>query len=201
MPQDIRTFIAIELPDSLKASLMELQERLKEQAPPRAVRWVRSEGIHLTLKFLGQTPVDQIKGLVESLSSACAALSPFIYTVGGLGCFPNLRRPRVIWVGVQEPTGMLARLQGAVEGACADLGFKRERRAFHPHLTLGRLRDRVSTGERRAIGELIQGTEVASLGTVSARGVSLIRSDLRPTGAVYTTLREIELPVLEGPVL
>jgi len=157
------------------------------------VRWVQPEGIHLTLKFLGQTPLDQIEGIVKALSSACASLCPFTCTVGGLGCFPNLRRPRVIWVGVQEPTGALSRLQEALEGACAESGFKRERRAFHPHLTLGRLRDRASADQRRAIGELIQGTEVTSLGTVSAKGISLIRSDLRPRGAVYTTLREIEL--------
>ncbi len=193
MPQDIRTFIAIELPDPLKERLVELQEKLKEQAPPRAVRWVQPEGIHLTLKFLGQTPVDQIEGIVRALSSACVPLSSFTYTVGGLGCFPDLRRPQVIWVGVQEPTGALSGLQGAIEEACAELSFQREGRAFHPHLTLGRLRDRASAEERRAIGELIQGTEVASLGAGAARRVSLIRSDLRPTGAVYTTLREIEL--------
>lgn len=193
MPQEIRTFIAIELPDPIKASLTELQERLKGQAPPRAVRWVRSEGIHLTLKFLGQTSVDQIEGIAEALRLACASLSPFTYTVGGLGCFPNLRRPRVIWVGVQEPTGTLSRLSGAIEEACAELGFKRERRAFHPHLTLGRLRNRISAEERRAIGELVQETEVASLGAGTAKGISLIRSDLQPTGAVYTILREIEL--------
>lgn len=193
MPQEIRAFIAIELPNPLKASLMELQGRLKEQTPPRAVRWVRPEDIHLTLKFLGQTPVDRIEGIVRALSSACAPFSPFTYSVGGLGCFPNLRRPRVIWVGVQEPTSALSRLQGAIEGACAELGFQRERRAFHPHLTLGRLRDRVPAQERRAIGELIQRAEAASLGAGAAKGISLIRSDLRPTGAVYTTLREIEL--------
>ena len=193
MSQEIRTFIAIELPDPLKASLVELQEELKERVPYRSVRWVQPQGIHLTLKFLGQTPVDQIERIAEALRSACAPLSSFTYTVGGLGCFPNLRRPRVVWVGVQEPTGTLSGLQRAIEDACEEFGFRRERRGFHPHLTLGRLRDRVSTGERRAVGEVVQTTEAASLSTLAAEGISLIRSDLLPTGAVYTTLREIEL--------
>jgi 2'-5' RNA ligase len=191
MSQEIRTFIAIELPDSLKASLKELQDRLKRQAPPRAVRWTQPEGIHLTLKFLGQTPADQIEDIGEALRLACASFSPFAYTVGGLGCFPNLRRPRVIWVGVQEPTGALAELQEAVEAACAGLGFEREQRAFHPHLTLGRLQNRVTSGDLRAISDLVQRTEAVSLGTLAAQGISLIRSDLQPTGAVYTSLREI----------
>jgi len=193
MPQQIRAFIAIELPDSLKDGLTKLQERLQEQAPPRAVRWVRPEGIHLTLKFLGPTPVDQIESLTEALISACAPFSPFTCTIGGLGCFPNPRRPRVIWVGVEEPTGVLQQMQRAIEDACADLGFKRERRGFHPHLTLGRLRDRTPSADLHTIGGLIQKMEIAPLGTLAVRGVSLIRSELRPTGAVYTTLREIDL--------
>jgi len=193
MGQDMRTFIAIELPEPLKASLRELQDRLSAQPPRGAVRWVQPQGIHLTLKFLGQTPAHRIEGIIEALRSACLPVPSFAYTVGGLGCFPNPVRPRVIWVGVQEPTGVLSRLQGAIEDACAGLGFEREGRAFHPHLTLGRLRDGVSTRDCRTIGEIVQRTEVASLGTAAARGISLIRSDLRPSGAVYTTLEEIEL--------
>ena len=193
MAQEIRTFIAIELPDLLKARLSELQQGLTKQTPPRAVRWVSPEGIHLTLKFLGQTSVDKIEPIAKALTLACAPFSPFTCMAGGLGCFPNLRRPRVIWVAVEEPTGTISELQGAIERACSELGFKGERRAFHPHLTLGRLRDWASAQERRAVGELIQRTEIPSLGVVAAKVISLIRSDLRPTGAVYTTLREIEL--------
>jgi 2'-5' RNA ligase len=193
MDREIRAFIAIELPDPLRTSLRRLQDRLRAQASPRAVRWVQPRGIHLTLRFLGQTPVDQVEVIAHALRSACTSIPPFSYTVSGLGCFPNTHRPRVIWVGVQEPTGALSRLQQATEDACEELGFERERRAFHPHLTLGRLRDRAPARERRAVGELIQGAEVGSLATEIAAGISLIRSDLRPGGAVYTTLEEIEL--------
>ncbi len=194
MDQEIRTFVAIELPDPLRASLRALQDRLGAQISPRSVRWVQPRGIHLTLKFLGQTSGNLIDAIAGALHSACADIAPFTYSVGGLGCFPDPRRPRVIWVGVQERTGTLGRLQRAVDDACAQFGFERERRAFHPHLTLGRLRDRrTSARERRAIGELIEESEVTSLATVMATGVSFIRSDLRPDGAVYTTLEEIAL--------
>jgi 2'-5' RNA ligase len=193
MDREIRTFIAVELPDPLRRSLRKLQDRLKEQISPRSIRWVQPDGIHLTLKFLGQTPIDQLNAIDEALRSACGDISCFTYSVGGLGCFPNPRRPRVIWVGVQERTGALFRLQSATEDACAGLGFRRERRAFHPHLTLGRLRDRVPARERRSVSELVEGAEADSLGTVTATAISLIRSDLQPGGAVYTTLGEIEL--------
>ena len=193
MPEVIRAFIAIELPDSLRASLGKLQTGLQDQVPARTVRWVAPRGIHLTLKFLGSTRVDQIEGIAGDLTKACAPLPSFTYSVGGLGCFPNPRRPRVIWVGIQEPAGALSGLQGAIDEACSQWGFKREERAFHPHLTLGRTRDRISSRERRAIGDLVLETDAPSLGTVVAEGISLIRSDLRPGGAVYTTLREIGL--------
>jgi 2'-5' RNA ligase len=193
MSQEIRTFVAVELPERLKASLVELQGRLKRQASQGAVRWTAPEGIHLTLKFLGQTPTGQIDDIVEALRLACAPLPSFPYTASELGCFPNLRRPRVIWVGVQEPAGALAALQKAVETACAGLGFERERRAFHPHLTLGRLQRRATSGDTRAMSDVVQRTQATSLGTETAHSISLIRSDLRPTGAVYTTLQEIEL--------
>jgi 2'-5' RNA ligase len=193
MPEVIRAFIAIELPDSLRASLRKLQTGLQDRVPARTVRWVAPRGIHLTLKFLGSTRVDQIEGIAGDLTKACAPLPSFTYSVGGLGCFPNPHRPRVIWVGIQEPAGALSRLQGAIDEVCSQWGFKREERAFHPHLTLGRTRDRISSGERRAIGDLVQETDVPSLGTMAAEGISLIRSDLRPSGAVYTTLREIGL--------
>jgi 2'-5' RNA ligase len=193
MDREIRTFIAIELPEPLRTSLRRLQDRLKEQISPQSARWVPPRGIHLTLKFLGQTSTDQIDAITEALKSACADIAPFTYSVGGLGCFPNPRRPRVVWVGVQERTGALSTLQRATEDACAGFGFQRERRAFRPHLTLGRLRDNAPARERRAIGELIEQAEVGSLAEVTATGIRFVRSDLRPDGAVYTTLGEIAL--------
>jgi len=193
MPDTIRAFVATELPGPIKAGLTELQECLKRKAPPNAVRWVQARDIHLTLKFLGPTRMDQIEPLAQALGTACAPFLALTYTVSGLGCFPNLRRPRVIWVGVEELSGGLARLQGAIEAACAGLGFEREERGFDPHLTLGRLRDQAAPADQRAIGDMVQGLEKPFLGTATVEGISLIRSDLQPAGPVYTVLHRFEL--------
>ena len=155
MDATLRTFIAIELDEELKADLQRVQDRLREQVAPRSVRWVRPEAIHLTLKFLGDTPAGEGGGSQGCACQAAAQVSPFRFTVGGLGCFPNTRRPRVVWVGLQEPTGALARLRDAVEAQVAPLGFPTETRPFRPHLTLGRVQRHASKSEVSEIGEVV----------------------------------------------
>jgi len=191
--EKIRTFIAIELDESVKDGLAKLQERLKGKAPQGSVRWVRLEGIHLTLKFLGDVPADQIEEITRALQKSCQGFAPFSLSCGGLGCFPNLKRPRVVWVGIQEETGTLAQLQKAIEENVAPLGYPTERRKFSPHLTLGRVQKRAGSGDRRRLGELVEASEIGILGQMEVRSVNLMRSDLRPSGAVYTRLAEVEL--------
>jgi len=183
-----RTFIAIELDEELKGHLRHLQNRLREEMPPRSVRWVRPEGIHLTLKFLGDTPLAQIEAVQAALVKAAAQVGPFRFEVGGLGCFPHSRRPRVVWVGLHEPTGALAELYKAIEAQVAPLGFPTERRAFHPHLTLGRVQRWASKSEVRQIGEIVARSAQGILDEMEVERVYHIRSELRPSGAVYTTL-------------
>jgi 2'-5' RNA ligase len=191
--EKIRTFIAIELDESIKDELTRLQERLKVEAPRGSVRWVRSEGIHLTLKFLGDVPADQIGEITTALQKSCQGLAPFSLSCGELGCFPNLKRPRVVWVGIQEETGTLAQLQKAIEENVAPLGYPPEKRKFSPHLTIGRVQKRVGSGDLRRLGELVGASEIGTLGQMEVRSVNLMRSDLRPSGAVYTRLAEAEL--------
>jgi 2'-5' RNA ligase len=191
--EKIRTFIAIELDESIKDGLTKLQERLKGEAPRGSVRWVRLEGIHLTLKFLGDVPADQIGEIAKALQKSCQGFAPFSLSCGGLGCFPNLKRPRVLWVGIQEETGTLAQLQKAIEENVAPLGYPTEKRKFSPHLTLGRVQKRASSGDRRRLGELVEASEIGNLGQMEVRSVNLMRSDLRPSGAVYTRLAKVEL--------
>jgi 2'-5' RNA ligase len=191
--EKIRTFIAIELDESIKDSLTELQERLKGEAPRGSVRWVRSGGIHLTLKFLGDVPADQIGEITKALQKSCQGFAPFSLSCGGLGCFPNLRRPRVVWVGVQEETGTLAQLKKSIEENVAPLGYPSEKRKFSPHLTLGRVQKRVGPGDRGRLGDLVGALEIGVLSQMEVRSVNLMRSDLRPSGAVYTRLAEVEL--------
>jgi 2'-5' RNA ligase len=186
--ETIRAFIAIPLPDSLLRQLTSLQRRLGEQMPQRSVRWVRTEGIHLTLKFLGDTPTDELPGIRQALTAVARNAPASTFTVGGIGCFPNTRRPRVVWVGVQEPTGRLAVLQDAIEEVMAPFGFKPEGRGFTPHLTLGRVGRKARRDEAARVGEVVAGTEVGRLAEVAADRFELIRSVLKPTGAEYTTL-------------
>ena len=191
--EQVRTFIAIELDETINAAIADLQGQLKAKVPRESVRWVKPEGIHLTLKFLGDVPANRIEEIERALTQACAGFPAFSFSVGGLGCFPNPRRPRVVWVGVQEESGTLARLQKAIEDGLEKLGFAPEGRKFHAHLTLGRTQQRASSGDVRRLGQLVEEMDIGQLGQMEARAVSLIKSDLRPTGAVYTQLAAVRL--------
>ena len=193
--QTLRTFIAVELDQELKATLAGIQARLRGAVPPRAVRWVQPEGIHLTLKFL-DTPLDKVERIKAALAQAAAQIPAFAVTVGGVGCFPDARRPRVVWVGVQEPSGSLARLWRAVESNVAPLGFPTEKRPLSPHLTLGRVQRYASSAEVRDIGQAVAALSAEMTGAqdeMAVSSVAYIKSDLRPTGAVYTILAEATL--------
>jgi 2'-5' RNA ligase len=188
----VRAFIAIKLTPAILKRLGDLQARIKEDIPPRLVRWVKPQGIHLTLKFLGDVPASQIETIAEATRGACAPYASFSFTIGRLSCFPNPRRPRVVWVGVDEPRGALVRLQRAIEGALTPLGYPPERRPFHPHLTLGRVKGG-SRDALQALGEYVSRAQV-KVGTMEATSVSLMRSELLSGGAVYTELATAPLP-------
>ena len=189
----IRAFIAIELPEAILAEIGEVVARLKPQVPPDAIRWVKADSIHLTLKFLGQVPSDQISLISSSLRAAVATHARFELEVVGAGCFPTAQRPRVVWVGVQESGHRLHNLQRAVENAIAPLGYPTEVRDFTPHLTLGRLARDVRQLDQKKIGEAVQATTVGTLGRWEVKEVALIKSDLKPHGAEYTILTHAPL--------
>jgi len=189
----IRSFVAIELPTTTRTALQDVAERLRRQAPPDSVRWTRVEGIHLTLQFLGDVAEANLPHIKAALAEVGRRHTPFTFTVGGVGCFPNLRRPGVVWVGVQEESGALAALQRAVEKSLKPLGFEAERRAFHPHLTLGRTRKGIHSFDQRRLGEVIAAAGVGELAQVHATSFRLMRSDLRPDGAIYSAMAEFPL--------
>jgi RNA 2',3'-cyclic 3'-phosphodiesterase len=188
----LRTFIAIELDEDLKDNLARLQNRLRGEMSPRSVRWVRPEGIHLTLKFLGDTTTEQVDQVKEALVRAATGAGPITFSVGGVGCFPNTRRPRVVWVGLHEPAGALARLRDAVEEQVAPLGFPTEKRPFSPHLTLGRVHRNASRSEVGEVGEVVATSAIGDIDEMTATALSYIQSELKPSGAVYTTLARAE---------
>jgi 2'-5' RNA ligase len=190
---DIRSFVAIELPDEARNALADLQENLKAQVPPKTVRWTRPASIHLTLQFLGDVAPGAVEPIADALRGVCAKHTPFTFELQNLGVFPNPNRPRVVWVGVAEPSGTLIALQKGVTQALEPLGFEPERRAYTPHLTIGRADRRAVRRELAEVGELVAGSEVGTLCQVTVEHITLMKSDLQPSGAVYTPLAVLAL--------
>ena len=167
--------------------LDQLQQSLR--AYKAEVRWSAIPSIHLTLKFLGEVGPDIIPKLSELLEGASKAERRFELRLHGLGCFPNLRNPRVIWCGIIGETENLLRLQQKVENACAELGFAPEDRAFRPHLTLGRVNG------KRNLQPLLDYIKIGSDLECSfqTNSFNIYRSILKPQGAEYTVLKSIVL--------
>ena len=183
--EQIRSFIAIELPDELKLELARLEARLKSDKQPW-VKWVSPEGIHITLKFLGNIAAETTGEITKAMEEAVQGISPFHLEVKGLGVFPNLRRVQVAWVGIIGEVDKLSQLQKRIETSLIPLGFAPESRAFTPHLTLARLRDQASLDERQRFGQLIANTKFETASAIEVDAVSLMRSQLTREGAIYS---------------
>ena len=192
MTEQIRAFIAIEMADAVRASLSSLQGRLRPHEHPY-VKWVDPKSIHLTLKFLGNIEQQQVSQIEEAISQASQGVSPFQLQLGGLGAFPSLGRPRVIWVAMTGEIERLVTLQKGIDQALVPLGFAIESRPFTPHLTLGRLRERASPEERKRIGELVKATQSEAAAAMEVTEVILMRSRLTPQSAIYSPLAKIKL--------
>jgi 2'-5' RNA ligase len=191
-PDEIRSFIAIELPEEVKGELARLRCEMGG-AEHSFVKWVAPEGIHLTLKFLGNIPSEAVKDITEAIREASQVASPFRLDILGLGAFPNLRQPRVLWVGIGGEIDRLSSLQQDVDSLLAPLGFAREERPFAPHLTLARIRQGASSSEIKSFSQLVASVNLQTNYSVNVQAVSLMRSQLTPRGAVYTHLAVVEL--------
>ncbi len=183
-----RSFIAVELSREIAEGVRRIQGGLRERAT--GVSWVRPEGIHLTLKFLGDVDPGRIEGIASKAEACVKGRGPFTIGIKGCGGFPNPRNPRVIWIGVDDPSGEIKRLQAEVEQGMEEMGFEREERGYTPHLTVGRLRSGKGKGEVAQALEAMQGCD---LGTMEVREICLFRSQLKPTGAEYSKLKVIPL--------
>jgi len=190
----IRAFVALELSDSLKDGILSLIDELRG-AGVRA-SWSRAATLHLTLKFLGDVEEALFPDLVAALEAAAAEVPPFTFDTTSMGAFPSPTRPRVIWLGV-EPADGLYSLQEAVERELTPLGFPREKRRFHPHITLGRIRDAGATPHDVDLPALIAELPVPR-GRTAADECALIQSTLTPRGARHETLNTIRLGGVEA---
>jgi len=192
MMEQIRAFIAIELSDAVKDSLSSIRHMLRSAEHPY-VKWVAPEGIHLTLKFLGNIAQDRVPQITEAIAQAAQDVAPFQIQIGRLGAFPNMGRPQVIWVAIEGEVEGLIALQRGIDQALIPLGFAPESRSFTPHLTLGRLRERASPAERKRIGERMIATEFEGGSAMEVSEISLMRSKLTPQGAIYSRIASVEL--------
>ncbi len=190
--EQIRSFIAIELPVELKREISRLQEQLKagSRAP---VRWVSPENIHLTLKFLGDIDAAVIDDIKDALQEAVWGISAIRLGAEGLGVFPNNTRVQVIWVGLSGEIDRLQKLQQSIDKELAKLGFPAEKRGFSPHLTIARLRDRANANERQDMGRLVENTRFQSSLDFSVTSIHLMKSQLTREGPIYSRLGSVNL--------
>jgi len=196
-PEQIRSFVAIELPEEAKKGLTRLRKEL-ERDEYRFVKWVAPGGIHLTLKFLGNIPSNRVTEITEGIKKAAQGISPFLLEISDLGAFPSLKQARVLWVGVGGELDKLSTLQQNIDSALAALGFAKEERTFVPHLTLARIREGASPPERTSFGELVGATVFEDKYPVKVEAIKLMRSQLTPAGALYTCLSVVGLGRQEG---
>jgi len=192
--EQIRSFIAIELPQNVKHGLARLISELEGTKHPY-VKWANPEGVHLTLKFLGNIPFKQVIEITKAMEEAAQGVPPFHLEVSSLGAFPNLKQLRVLWVGIKGEIDNLLSLQQNIDSALAPLGFAAEKRPFTPHLTLARLREGASPAERKSFANSVMYTSFETSYPLDVETISLIKSQLTPEGAIYTRLFAVKLKV------
>ena len=180
----MRSFVAIEIKPEIKEAILAAGRRI--QSAGLKATWMKRGGIHLTLKFLGEIELESVPEIARTLQEVAAASSPFRIQVAGLGAFPNPRRPRVIWTGVGEETGALLSLWKGMEKSLSHLGFRKEGRGFHPHITIARVRG-APMDLTSHLGEPFDA------GRQEAAELVLFQSELHPSGAVHTPLARIPL--------
>jgi 2'-5' RNA ligase len=192
---DVRLFVACEVPDDVKTSIGGLVESLKSRSE-NDVRWIRSEGVHVTLKFLGEVPVKKLPAIKIALQEAVVRHSPFNLEFANIGTFGGREGLRIMWVGIAGDVLRLEALVRDVNLALSVVGFEPERRPFRPHLTLGRVKDEIGT-RRRAEIEVEVGKTIVPVVTWRTAQISLMRSRLVPGGAAYDVVATFPLRVFQ----
>lgn len=183
----LRAFIAIELPSSIQNAIQQETAALCQALDRSIVRWVPPQNVHLTLKFLGDVSPSNLGLLKQMIEVEASQYEPFDLSVGGCGSFPNPKRARIIWVGIQAPA-TLSVLQHSIETAAARLGYPPEDRPFSPHLTIGRVSQHISGDGQQRLRQALEKTQISLLGSTRVDAIHLFRSDLQPSGPIYTTL-------------
>jgi 2'-5' RNA ligase len=183
----LRAFIAIELPQRTRNAIERQTAPLRQSLGNNLIRWVTSENMHLTLKFLGDVAASHLNFLKQALAQAADAHPQFDLQIGGLGSYPSARNPRVLWIGLHAPD-VLTSLQKNIEAGVVRLGYEQEERAFSPHLTIGRVRQNANLSDLPKIRAMLDKTQLGNIDIARIDSVHLFKSDLNPGGSVYTKL-------------
>jgi 2'-5' RNA ligase len=183
----LRAFIAIELPAHVCDAIQKQTVRLRQTLGSDLIRWVPTQNMHLTLKFLGDTTTSYLDFLKQLLAREAESRSQFNMQLGGLGAFPNSRRPRLLWIGIHAPADLVS-LQRGIETGASRLGYEQEERAFSPHLTIGRVRQNITPPELQKIRAALETIQLGNIGTARVDSIHLFKSDLQPGGSIYTKL-------------
>jgi len=190
--EQIRSFIAIELPDDIKRELGRLETRLKSDRQTH-VKWVNPDSIHLTLKFLGDFGAGKVGEITAVIKESVREISPFNLVVDGTGVFPSLKKAQVAWVGLRGDMDKLLWVRRQIESGLVELGFDAESRAFSPHLTLARIQRQATPDERKSFGLLMTSAVFETATTIKVTGISLMQSQLTRQGAIYKRLALIDI--------
>jgi 2'-5' RNA ligase len=183
-----RLFMAVSLPDDIKARIGEVIKQLSTSGAD--VKWVSPENLHITMKFFGDTDPSLVSDIKASCQAACSVIKPFRIDIGGIGSFSRRGIPSVVWVGITEGAAQLALIASRIDEVAAIFGFEKEKRPFSAHITLGRLR---SDGKACKLQEVIDACKEKQIGSIDVSAVALMRSDLRPSGPIYTRIDTIYL--------
>jgi len=189
MKRTVRTFAAVEINAAIRGAAEDLIQSLSSAGAD--VKWVEPHNMHLTLKFLGEVPSQQIPRICDSVAKATAKVEPFEFEVRGAGAFPNAARPRTLWLGAGAGEEAMITLHGHVEKALMKLGYRKEHRRFHPHLTIGRVR-RGGPGVEQ-LGQLLSEQAELQAGTITVKHVVIFSSELNRTGPIYQALGRAKL--------
>ncbi len=183
----LRAFIAIELPEHLQDAIEKQTSRLRQVLGDEIIRWVPTQNMHLTLKFLGDIATSHVDFLKQLIAKEAASHPQFDLQLGGLGAFPTSRRPRILWAGLHAPADLIS-LQKSIEAGTFRLGYEKEERDFSPHLTLGRVRQTTEMADLQKIHIALDTIQLGNIGITRVDSIHLIKSDLRPSGPIYTNL-------------
>jgi len=190
--QTLRTFIAVDFPIEIKEKIIEITAYFQSKLPPAQIKWVEPDHMHLTLKFMGETPHDKLVQIKQSIHQVISVFPSFEIEIKALGMYPNNQRPRVIWLGINAENYLIL-LHNQLDQALKGEGIKSDRRPFSPHLTIGRVRRNADQESIIQIGKILSQFKIASLGRIKIDEILYYQSVLTPQGPIYTILQSTPL--------